>query len=125
MIDRPCQGRHPLAFPAEARLRRPAEFSRVYRRRASASDAILLVFACENETHGARLGLSVSRKVGKAVVRNRWKRRLREAFRLERSGLPEGIDLVCVPRASELPSVKQLRLSLKRLAYRAVRRLKP
>jgi ribonuclease P protein component len=45
-----------------------------------------------------RLGLSVSRKVGSAVVRNRVKRLLREAFRTSASALPPGLDLVVVAR---------------------------
>ena len=51
----------------------------------------------------ARLGLSVSRRVGNAVVRNGWKRRLREAFRAVRGQLPAGQDYVVVVRAAEIP----------------------
>lgn len=86
------------SFPARFRLRHTGDFDRVYRKRCTASDAWLLVFACENGLTHARLGLSVSRKVGPAVVRNRWKRRLREAFRLNQHRFPPGMDLVVVPR---------------------------
>jgi ribonuclease P protein component len=110
-------------FPADCRIRRGADFERVYRRRSTASDAWLLVFACENQLPHARLGLSVSRKVGGAVVRNRWKRYLREAFRLNRQKLPPGVDLVVVPRANQEPSLPELAVALVRLAQRAARRL--
>jgi len=110
-------------FPAECHLRRGADFERTYRRRAAASDGVLLVFACENQLPYARLGLSVSRKVGGAVQRNRWKRRLREAFRLNRQRLPCGVDLVVVPKAQQEPSLPDLAASLVRLAQRATRRL--
>ena len=57
-------------------------------------------------SHGgnSRLGLSVSRKVGNAVHRNRIKRRLREVFRLNQSSLKTGCDLVIVPKAAAASS---------------------
>jgi len=85
-------------FPTSLRLRRSGDFQRVYRQRCTVADGHLLVFGCENGLPHARLGLSVSRKVGNAVVRNRWKRRLREAFRLNQDQMPPGMDLVIVPR---------------------------
>ncbi len=76
------------------RICRRADFQRVYRRRCTAGDDLLLIFAAANDRPYPRLGLSIGRKVGGAVTRNRWKRRLREAFRLVRLELPPGVDLV-------------------------------
>jgi ribonuclease P protein component len=87
-------------FPPRERLKRPADFRRVYDRRCSAADSTIVVYGCLNELPFSRLGLSVSRKVGGAVVRNRWKRLLREAYRLTRTELPIGIDWVVIPRNS-------------------------
>lgn len=105
------------------RVRTPAHFERAYQRRCTASDDRLLVFACPNGLPHPRLGLSVSRKVGGAVLRNRWKRMIREAFRLSRQRLPVGVDLIVLPRPDAEPELAGLLESLPRLASRAARRL--
>lgn len=112
------------AFPPEHRLHRTAEYDLVFARRTSAADNWLVVYGRENELPYARLGLVVSMKVGGAVQRNRWKRLLREAFRLERENLPSGIDFVVLPRrtAGE-PELAALRKSLSFLAGQVARRL--
>jgi ribonuclease P protein component len=106
-------------FMRAYRLRTTAEFRRVYDHRASASDRWLLVFVAPNGLQHPRLGLSVSRKAGNAVARNRWKRLLREAFRLSRPELPQTLDVVVVPRPDAEPALEPLRASLVRLAARA------
>lgn len=54
-------------------------------------------------TPAARLGLSVSRRIGNAVARNAWKRRLREAFRVARQQIPAGQDYLVVVRSGTAP----------------------
>lgn len=104
------------------RIAKTAEYERVYGRRCSASDGVLLVFAAENELGHVRVGHSVSRKVGGAVKRNRWKRLIRDAARLERDQLPKGVDFVVIPRAAR-PVLDELRQSLRSLSQRLARRL--
>jgi ribonuclease P protein component len=110
-------------FLRQYRIVRPTDFALVYQHRRSASDEWLLVFGRKNELPYSRIGLSVGRSVGNAVTRNRWKRLLREAFRLQRSELPEGIDLVVVPRGKAEPALGQLQHSLAHLARRVAKKL--
>src|SRR3954470_23650528 len=120
MVLKPAK---PFAFRPAEHLRRPADFRRTYDRRRSVSDSWLIVYACENGLPHLRLGLSVSRKVGKATRRNRLRRLYREAFRLTRHEMPAGLDLILIPRRPEEPTLDQLKESLPRLVRQAARRL--
>jgi ribonuclease P protein component len=84
------------------RLSRSAEFDRVFRQGRSHANRLLVLHAFPRADPASfaepRLGLSVSRKVGGAVERNRVKRLLREAFEQESARLPEGQDVVIVAR---------------------------
>lgn len=113
-----------LRFGKHEHLRRPADFRRVYERRRSNGDALLIVYACENHLSHLRLGLSVSRKMGNAVRRNRLRRLYREAFRLTRHEMPVGFDLILIPRRPEPPSLEQLKQSLPRLVRQLAQKLK-
>jgi ribonuclease P protein component len=91
----------PGARPRSGRVRlsRSADFDRVFRQgRSHAGRELVLYVFPRGEADEPRLGLSVSRKVGGAVQRNRVKRLLREAFALEGGRLPAGTDAVVVAR---------------------------
>jgi ribonuclease P protein component len=112
-----------FVFPKSARLLKSAEFDRVMQLRFSEADGLMILYAARGQSSATRLGLVVSRKCGNAVVRNRWKRSLREAFRLVYHELPAGLDLVILPRRDAAPHVGRLQTSLKTLAARLERRL--
>jgi ribonuclease P protein component len=112
-----------FSFDRSRRLLKKIEFDRVFARRRSAGNGMLILYACENNLPHSRIGLVVSRKAGNAVIRNRWKRCLREAFRLARHELPLGLDLVALPRAGATPTMPRVQQSLRSLSDRLARQL--
>ena len=111
-----------LTFGKSKRLHRRRDFQRVFEGRWSVADRYLVVYAAPNELDCVRLGVPVSRKFGNAVRRNRVKRLIREAFRLEQETLAPGFDLVCVPRVGALGDLGRYRRSIRELSDSAVRR---
>ena len=110
-------------FPPRYRVRHGGEFRRAYERRSTVADGQMVIFGYPNGLPYPRLGISASRRLGGAVARNRWKRLLREAFRLRRSELPEGIDLIVIPRPQAKPRLASLLESLPRLAQRLAKKM--
>jgi ribonuclease P protein component len=95
--------------PKRGRLSRSAEFERVYRQGRSVGNRFLVLYSFPRSSageaaDGTRLGVSVSRKVGGAVDRNKVKRLLREAFATVGDRLPADHDVVVVAR----PEVREL-----------------
>ena len=119
MVKRP----HDQRLPPERRVKKGADFDRAYRGKKSASDPFLVVYAAANDLPHARLGLSVGRRVGNAVRRNRWKRLLREAFRRSQAELPAGRDFILIPRPDVEPSLPTLVHSLVKLARIAAKKV--
>lgn len=73
-------------------------FQRLYRKGNSAVSSSLAIYVRRNGRKESRLGLTVGTKVGKAVVRNRTRRRLREVYRTNEARLKPGYDVVVVAR---------------------------
>ena len=82
-------------------------FQRLYRTSGQA-DGLLVLYARRNRTGMNRVGITVSKKLGHAVVRNRVRRRFRELYRLHKDDILPGYDIIMVARvrAAELPYAK-------------------
>ncbi len=113
-----------FGLPRQRRVRQQSDFDRVRLRNVYAADQTLVVQGCWNNLAICRLGLSVSRRVGNAVIRNRWKRLIREAFRQQHGALPGGIDFVVRPRRGAEPEFAAIAGALPRLARRIEKQLR-
>lgn len=103
---------NPFTFPKSHHLRTQQHFRAVYDARVVKRLGPLRVHSLPNSLNHPRLGLSVSRRVGKAHQRNRIKRLLREAFRLEQHNLEGSLDLVIVVAPHETRTLDDYRLLL-------------
>ncbi len=81
-----------------ATLKKNYEFHRLYSKGRSAVTPFLVVYARQSRRPGNRIGFTVSNKLGKAVKRNRVRRRLREIYRLNEHRFVRGTELVVVAR---------------------------
>lgn len=106
-------------FTRDQRIRLQGEFDAIYGAKIAKRVGPLRVHGIPNQMEHCRMGLSVSRRVGNAVKRNRVKRLLREAFRLQQHELPQGYDLVVVVMAHDLMQLDDY----KRLLLKAAQKL--
>jgi ribonuclease P protein component len=93
------------SFGTRWRIRSRRDFAAIHAARVRSESGPLLVYGLPNDLGHLRIGISVGRRVGNAVVRNRVKRRIREAFRIHRSEWPTGYDLLVVVRPHQPDSV--------------------
>jgi ribonuclease P protein component len=102
------------------RLRANADVQRVRTRRRSWAHPLAILYTAPNELGHPRVAISVSRRIGKAVVRNRVRRRIREAIRLRLAELKVGQDLLFIAREPSATAEWQaLREAIDQLLRRA------
>ncbi len=109
-------------FGPKDRLCSPAEYKHVLKQKCSVRGQWLILFGSVNGLGRTRLGRVVSKRWGKAHVRNRYRRWLREAFRVAKGELAVGMDIVVMPHRIEGMTfqtiVGELRELVRRLAER-------
>lgn len=114
--DRPDQ-----RFGKSRRVVRGGDFTRLIGHGSVAADATLVVFV-EPAPRGGRMGVTIPKRTGGAVVRNRWKRHIRDAYRRERANLPPGWDVVIRPKKGAVDDYHAIQKSMRRLIVKAIRR---
>lgn len=87
-------------FGAGERILRSRDFRRIQRTGLRRVGRFVVAIGCRASQPWTRIGLTVSRKVGNATVRNRVKRRLREIFRRNKASLPGHLDIVLIARSA-------------------------
>jgi len=117
-----------LPFPKSRRITQRRDYLLCYRygRRYFSADFLIYVRQREGDGLGSRLGTAVSKKIGKAVQRNRIKRLLKEFFRLHQHGMCSDVDIVVVPKRHIKPdrlSLSQVEAQLTRVMGRVAREL--
>jgi ribonuclease P protein component len=85
-------------FTKRDRIRDKLDFDRLKKSGTKFTDGVFLAVILPNDTGFSRLGIAVPKRVGSAVARNRMKRLIREAFRLNRDSLPGSVDLLVIVR---------------------------
>lgn len=97
-----------FSFPKSKRLVSNEQFKAVLARRLRVSNGLLALFIAENDCEYPRVGISISKSCGNAVVRNRLKRLLREAFRQSQEEIPAGFDYLLMISPKELKKSRSL-----------------
>lgn len=114
-----------LLFGKALRLRKRWEFLAVQRQGKRLHGRYLVVIArLTGPDEATRLGITVSRKVGNAVVRNRLKRLIREAFRVQQHDLPASLDIVVVAKRSAVDAtLSEIKRELRGTAHSLAHKL--
>ena len=112
-----------FSFPKSKRLVSDRQFKAVLARNLHVSNGLLTLYVAENDCGYPRLGVSVGKSCGGAVVRNRLKRLLREAFRQNQCRIPAGFDylLMISPRFLKSNKSADIKEAVKRLTFEQVK----
>lgn len=110
-------------FPKQVRLTGRDSFGHVIQKGGFAADGILVAHVLPNTLAYSRFGITIPKRTGNAVVRNRWKRHIRESLREIRIDVAQGCDFVIRPKKGAELDAKQIRRGMIKLLARAVKRL--
>ncbi len=115
-------------FGKRDRVKIADDFTQIIRSGAFAADDVLVVNVRRRDAEQAasysRIGITIPKKTGPAVVRNRWKRWIREAFRTQRDQIPVGLEIIVRPKRDAIGSFAAIAKSLPVTVRRASRKLR-
>lgn len=83
---------------SEERVKKNSHFRYIYNKGKSISNASLVMYTTKNNKQINRIGISVSKKIGKSVVRNRVKRLIKECYRKNKDRFKKGYDIIYIAR---------------------------
>ena len=110
----------PNTFSRDERLKLSGDFRRCIRQGSRSAGKYVVVYLAPNDLGFARLGAGSTKRLGNAIQRNRAKRLVREAFRLEKDRLPDSADIVVLPKVPwRTPTLEALKVDLVETARRA------
>jgi ribonuclease P protein component len=104
-------------------VKRGDDFTQIIHRGVFAADDVLVVNVRRSDVAWSRIGITIPKKTGPAVVRNRWKRWIREAFRTQRASIPVGLEIIVRPKRDAIGGFDAIARSLPVTVRRAVRKL--
>ncbi len=90
-----------MEFKETSGLKKDSDFRNVYKKGNSYANKYLVMYILKNDLSHSRVGISVSKKVGNAIVRNKTRRRIKEAFRLNiDESIKRGYDIIFIARVN-------------------------
>lgn len=112
------------SFGKTRRVTRSGDFTKIIRLGTCVADGTLVLFALPRtvDDKEIRIGITIPKKMGNAVVRNRWKRLIRESFRQQQAILPAGYEFIVRPKRGATPDWIAIEKSIPRLARKAAKR---
>ncbi|MDB4625031.1 ribonuclease P protein component [Rubripirellula sp.] len=115
------------SFGKTQRVTRSGDFTKIIRLGTCVADGTLVLFALPTtpEDNTIRIGITIPKKTGNAVQRNRWKRLIRESFRVQQATLPSGYEFIVRPKRGASPSWTAIAKSIPHLARKAAKRARP
>jgi ribonuclease P protein component len=121
VIAQASEGAHlDASFPKSARILKRVEFKKIGRRGRRVQTKNFIVLVCRTRQSTARIGITASRRVGNAYVRNRYKRLIREYFRTHRREFDDGIDIVVIVKnAAKIEGLRDVESNFEQFFHKA------